>query len=103
MRSRASASCASLPRTQAAVKDRFIAEAMREAIEGGRPVELRRLLAGIRVLVVDGDASSRERMAKVLGVAGAETKTAARAAEPLGACVPTSSFPTSASPAATCW
>jgi hypothetical protein len=67
------------------LKDRFIAEAMREAIEGGRPVELRRLLAGIRVLVVDGDASSRERMAKVLGVAGAETKTAARAAEPLGA------------------
>ena len=67
------------------LKDRFIAEALREAIEGGRPVELRSLLAGIRVLVVDGDARSRERMAKVLDVAGAETKTAARSAEPLGA------------------
>jgi len=67
------------------LKDRFIAEALREAIERGGPVQLRTVLAGVRVLVVDGDAGSRERMAKVLGVAGAETKTAARAAEPLGA------------------
>jgi PAS domain S-box-containing protein len=67
------------------LKDRFIAEALREAIEGGGPVQLRTVLAGVRVLVVDGDAGSRERMAKVLGVAGAEIKTAARSAEPLGA------------------
>jgi PAS domain S-box-containing protein len=67
------------------LKDRFIAAALREAIERGGPVQLRSVLAGVRVLVVDGDAGSRERMAKVLGVAGAETKTAARAAEPLGA------------------
>jgi PAS domain S-box-containing protein len=65
-------------------KDRFIAAALREAIEHNGPVTLR-MLAGLRVLVVDGDAGSRERMAKVLGVAGAETKTAARSAEPLGA------------------
>jgi PAS domain S-box-containing protein len=67
------------------LKDRFIAAALREAIEQGGQVQLKSLLAGVRVLVVDGDAGSRERMAKVLGVAGAETKTAARAAEPLGA------------------
>jgi PAS domain S-box-containing protein len=67
------------------LKDRFIAAALREAIDCGGPLQLRGLLAGVRVLVVDGDAGSRERMAKVLGVAGAETKTAARAAEPLGA------------------
>jgi len=47
--------------------------------------ELRTILAGVRVLVVDGDARSRERMARVLDVAGAETRTAARSAEPLGA------------------
>ena len=67
------------------LKDRLISAVVREAIERGGPVELRTILAGVRVLVVDGDAGSRERMAKVLGVAGAETKTAARAAEPLGA------------------
>ena len=67
------------------LKDRFIAAALREAIERDGPVQLRTILAGVRVLVVDGDAGSREQMAKVLGVAGAETKTAARAAEPLGA------------------
>jgi len=67
------------------LKDRFIAAALREAIERGGPVQLRTILAGVRVLVVDGDAGTRERMAKVLGVAGAEIKTASRAAEPLGA------------------
>jgi PAS domain S-box-containing protein len=67
------------------VKDRFITAVLREAIERGGPVPLRNILAGVRVLVVDGDAGSRERMAKVLGVAGAETRIAARAAEPLGA------------------
>jgi PAS domain S-box-containing protein len=67
------------------LKDHFIAAVLRQAIERGGPVRLRTILAGVRVLVVDGDAGSRERMAKVLGVAGAETKTAARSAEPLGA------------------
>jgi len=66
------------------LKDRFISAVLREAIERGGPVELRTILAGVRVLVVDGDPASRERMAKVLGMAGADTKTAARAAEPLG-------------------
>ena len=45
--------------------------------------QLRTILAGVRVLVVDGDAGARERMARLLDVAGAETKTASRAAEPL--------------------
>jgi PAS domain S-box-containing protein len=67
------------------LKDHFLGAALREAIDGGGPVQLRRVLAGVRVLVVDADARSRERMAKVLGLAGAEAKTAARAAEPLGA------------------
>ncbi len=67
------------------LKDRLISAVVREAIERGGPVELRTILAGVRVLVVDGDPASRERMAQVLGVAGAETKTAAHAAEPLGA------------------
>jgi PAS domain S-box-containing protein len=67
------------------LKDRFISSVLREAIERGGSVELRTILAGVRVLVVDGDPASRERMAMVLGLAGAETKTAARSAEPLGA------------------
>lgn len=66
------------------LKDRFIAAVLGEAMEGRGPVELRNLLAGLRVLVVNGDPGARERMAKVLGVAGADTKTVARAAEPLG-------------------
>ena len=66
------------------VKDRFIAAVLQEAIESGGPVQLRTILAGVRVLVVDGDPGSRERTARLLGVAGAETKTASRAAEPLG-------------------
>jgi PAS domain S-box-containing protein len=66
------------------LKDRFISAVLREALERGGSVELRTILAGVRVLVVDGDPASRERMAKVLGMAGADTKTAARAAEPLG-------------------
>ena len=67
------------------VKDRLIASALREALESGGAVDLRRILAGVRVLVVDGDPGSREHMAKVLAMAGAETRTAARAVEPLGA------------------
>jgi PAS domain S-box-containing protein len=66
------------------LKDRFIVAVLREAMESGGPVQLRTILAGVRVLVVDGDPGSRERMARLLGVAGAETKTAARSAEPLG-------------------
>jgi PAS domain S-box-containing protein len=67
------------------LKDRFISVVVRAAIERGGPVELRTILAGVRVLVVDADPASRERMARVLAVAGAETRTAAHAAEPLGA------------------
>jgi PAS domain S-box-containing protein len=67
------------------LKDRFIEAVLREAMERGGPVQLRSILAGVRVLVVDGDPESRERTARLLGLAGAETRTAARAAEPLGA------------------
>jgi len=67
------------------LKDRFISAVVRAAIERGGPVELRTILAGVRVLVVGGDPASREGMAQVLGVAGAETRTAAHATEPLGA------------------
>jgi PAS domain S-box-containing protein len=40
-------------------------------------------VSGVRVLVVDDDASAREAMAKVLGIAGAETRTAASTADAL--------------------
>jgi PAS domain S-box-containing protein len=66
------------------LKDRFVAAALGDAVDRGTPFTLR-ALAGVRVLVVDGDPASRERIARVLCVAGAEAKTAARAAEPLGA------------------
>jgi PAS domain S-box-containing protein len=41
------------------------------------------LLSGVRVLVVDDDPSAREAMAKVLRIAGAETRTAASTADAL--------------------
>ena len=66
------------------LKDRLISAALREALESGGAVQLRNMLAGVRVLVVDGDRGSRERMEKVLRVAGADTRSAARAAEQLG-------------------
>lgn len=50
-------------------------------VAGGRP-PLRRapvdepLLTGVRVLIVDEDPAARETMTKVLGIAGAETRTA---------------------------
>jgi PAS domain S-box-containing protein len=43
------------------------------------------LLTGVRVLVVDGDPAARETMTKVLGIAGAETKSASCADEALQA------------------
>jgi PAS domain S-box-containing protein len=43
------------------------------------------LLTGVRVLIVDDDPAVRETMAKVLGVAGAETKAASSSAEALDA------------------
>jgi PAS domain S-box-containing protein len=41
------------------------------------------VLSGVRVLVVDDDPSVREAMAKVLAIAGAETRTAASTADAL--------------------
>jgi PAS domain S-box-containing protein len=41
------------------------------------------LLSGVRVLVVDDDPGARESMARLLGIAGAETKSAASSAEAL--------------------
>jgi PAS domain S-box-containing protein len=66
------------------LKDRFISKVLREAIERGGPLELRTILAGVRVMVVGGDPASRERMARVLGIAGAETRSAAHFAEAPG-------------------
>ena len=43
------------------------------------------LLSGLRVLVVDDDPGARETIAKVLGIAGAETKSACSSAEALEA------------------
>ena len=43
------------------------------------------LLNGVRVLIVDDDPSARETMVKVLGIAGAETKSAASTSEALEA------------------
>ena len=43
------------------------------------------LLHGVRVLIVDDDPAARETMAKVLGIAGAETKAASSSAEALEA------------------
>jgi PAS domain S-box-containing protein len=43
------------------------------------------LLGGIRVLIVDDDPAARESMARVLGIAGAETKSASSSAEALEA------------------
>jgi PAS domain S-box-containing protein len=43
------------------------------------------LLGGVRVLIVDDDPAARETMAQVLGVAGAQTKSAASSAEALDA------------------
>jgi PAS domain S-box-containing protein len=59
-------------------------------VAGGRPAPARAgngepLLGGIRVLIVDDDPGARETMAKVLGIAGAETKAAASSAEALEA------------------
>ena len=45
----------------------------------------RSLLGGVRVLIVDDDPAAREAMARVLGVAGAETKAAASSDEALEA------------------
>jgi PAS domain S-box-containing protein len=44
-----------------------------------------RLLQGVRVLVVDDDASTRETLLRVLGIAGAEAKGAGSSAEALEA------------------
>jgi PAS domain S-box-containing protein len=41
------------------------------------------LLTGVRVLIVDDDPAARETMAKMLGIAGAETKAATSSAEAL--------------------
>jgi PAS domain S-box-containing protein len=43
------------------------------------------LLRGVRVLVVDDDIGARDTLLKVLGIAGAETKTACSSAEALDA------------------
>lgn len=43
------------------------------------------LLTGVRVLIVDDDPAARETMAKVLGIAGAETKAAGTISEALEA------------------
>jgi PAS domain S-box-containing protein len=43
------------------------------------------LLNGVRVLIVDEDPAARETMAKVLGIAGAETKAASSSSEALDA------------------
>jgi PAS domain S-box-containing protein len=43
------------------------------------------LLTGVRVLIVDDDPAARETMAKVLGIAGAETKAASSSTEALEA------------------
>ena len=43
------------------------------------------LLSGVRVLVVDDDPGTRDTVVKVLGIAGAETKTAANTSEALDA------------------
>jgi CheY-like chemotaxis protein len=43
------------------------------------------LLAGVRVLIVDDDPAARETVAKVLGIAGAQTKAASSSTEALDA------------------
>jgi PAS domain S-box-containing protein len=43
------------------------------------------LLTGVRVLIVDDDPAAREAMAKMLGIAGAQTKAASSSAEALEA------------------
>jgi PAS domain S-box-containing protein len=43
------------------------------------------LLAGVRVLIVDDDPAAREVVAKVLGIAGAQTKAASSSSEALDA------------------
>lgn len=43
------------------------------------------LLTGVRVLIVDGDPAARETMTMVLGIAGAETKSACSSSEALEA------------------
>ncbi len=48
-----------------------------------RPAASEPLLTGVRVLIVDDDPVDREAMAKVLGIAGAETRAARGMAEAL--------------------
>jgi PAS domain S-box-containing protein len=43
------------------------------------------LLAGVRVLIVDDDPAAREAVARVLGIAGAQTKAASSSSEALDA------------------
>ena len=50
-----------------------------------RPTSEEPLLSGVRVLIVDDDPAARETMTKVLGIAGAETKSASSSAEALDA------------------
>jgi PAS domain S-box-containing protein len=73
----------------ARLQDRVIASLLELSPGAGmRPAPLSPqapLLAGVRVLVVDDDATSREALLKVLRVAGAHTRAVAGAAEALEA------------------
>ena len=55
-------------------------EAPRQRSAAGEP-----LLCGVRVLVVDDDAGARDTVVKVLGIAGAETRSACSSGEALDA------------------
>jgi PAS domain S-box-containing protein len=59
-----------------------VAQGERAAARGAHGAPL---LGGVRVLIVDHDPQAREAMAKMLGIAGAETKAASSSAEALEA------------------
>ena len=75
----------------ARVQDRIISSLLdvSRAATGNRAIPRRSpeepLLTGVRVLIVDQDPTARETMVKMLGIAGAETKSACSNAEALEA------------------
>ncbi|HEX5476535.1 MAG TPA: PAS domain-containing protein, partial [Burkholderiales bacterium] len=75
----------------ACAQDRILSDLLDLSRVAGGDAPLRRspssepLLHGVRVLVVDDDAGARETMLKVLGIAGAETRSAGGSDEALDA------------------